>query len=294
MMRSKFLFLGVLGVSLGGGLAQAQSPSPSPYASPSAVATSAAQSASSAGDAEREFRRRLSEGDLFFKERQSAAQLRKAREVYKALLEIRPEDPELQWRYAMGCYGVGVRATSDSKEKVALFEEGARVGLKAVEKNPKCVPCLFWTAINRVLYANEVGAVKLLFALNEVQGWARRVIELEPGYAQGGAHRLLGQIEQGVPGILGGSNRRAREHYEAAVRVAPDEPMNYMALARLLYEELDEKEAALGIARKGITVPPLARDRVEGNEAREELRALLKTWEGKTSPLPSPSPSATK
>jgi len=240
---------------------------------------------------EREFRRRLAEGDAFFKERQQSGNLKKAREVYKALLEVRPEDPEIQWRYAMGCYGVGVRATSDSKEKTALFEEGARVGLKAVEKNPQCVPCLFWTAINRVLYANEVGAVKLLFALNEVQGWARRVIELEPAYAQGGAHRLLGQIEQGVPGILGGSNRRAREHFEAAIRVAPDEPMNYMALSKLLYDELDESQEAFAVARRGISVPTLPRDRVEGNESREELRALLRKWEEKVSPLPSPSPS---
>jgi hypothetical protein len=290
MMKSeslrRVLLISVLLGSGAGVPARGGAASPSPLPSPG-------------GESQREFAARLAEGDRFFRERQVTGNLRKSLEVYKALLAIRPEDPELQWRYAMACYGVGVRATRDSTEKQRLFEEGARVGSKSVEKAPRCVPCLFWTAINRVLYANEVGAVKLLFAIPEIQGWARKVIELEPGYAQGGAHRLLGQIEQGVPGILGGSNRRAREHFESAIKAAPDEPMNHMALARLLYEELDEPEAAIAQARLGVAVPPLPKDRVEGNEAREELRALLRAWEQKQgvgekqkpSDLPSAAPS---
>ena len=57
-------------------------------------------------------------------------------------------------------------------------------------------------------------------------------------------------IEQAVPGVFGGSNSRARGYFEKAIETSPDEPLNYLALAKLLEEELDEHQEAMEIARK--------------------------------------------
>jgi hypothetical protein len=109
-----------------------------------------------------------------------------------------------------------------------------------------------------------------------VQKLLKRSIELYPTYAHAGAFRLLGVIQQKLPGILGGSNDRAREFFEKAIKTAPDEPLNYLFLATLLDEELDDPAGALAIARKGMAVEGLTPDRLEAFESKEKLAILIK------------------
>lgn len=215
-------------------------------------------------------------GDEAFKRRKNPEQAQKALAEYRQLFEANPQDSESAWRLAMVCYFVGHRLTEKRKEKKALFDEGKKAGEVAVKNSEGCAPCHFWYAINFALYGESVGVMRMLFALDDVQIQLKKSIAADPKYAGAGALRLLGKIEESLPGILGGSDDRAREHYEKAILTDPHEPLNYLFLARILEDEFDDEITAVEWAEKGIAVPTPTFDRLEAIDAIEELRDFLK------------------
>jgi len=225
---------------------------------------------------------RITKADQCLKSRGNASELDQALRLLRQLHAELPKDREIGWKLAMTTYSIGFKLKPEQKEeKKKLFEEGRNAALKAIEIDPNCAPCHFWTAINHALLGAENGVFSSVSGLKKVREHARKVIEIEEGYAHGGAHRLLAQIDRALPGILGGSNARAKEHFEAAIRVAPDEPMNYFELSKLLANEMKDPKAALQIAKKGLDVGPLSSDRVEGLETQKLLREWIPELEKK-------------
>src|SRR5205807_8794803 len=98
----------------------------------------------------------------------------------------------------------------DEDEKKNLFAEGREAGLAAIEIDPKCGACHFWTAINMAPYGEAAGVFKMIFTLGSVNDHLKQAAEADPAYAYGGAYRVLGRIQEKLPGILGGSNSRAK------------------------------------------------------------------------------------
>lgn len=218
---------------------------------------------------------RFEQVDQTFRLRKNPQSAREALEGFRKIAQQFPEDPEAGWRLAMGCYFVGSRFTPDSPSKIQLFSEGRDAGLRAIRSAPSCAACHFWTAINMALYGEAIGAVKMLFSLGEIRQHAQTALKLDPRYAFGGPERLLGQIDQGLPRILGGSREDARRHYENAIAFVPDEPMNYLYLARLLDEGFNEPKLALEVAQKGIQISVQDESRIESLEAQQDLRRLI-------------------
>lgn len=218
------------------------------------------------------------EADQAFRERANEDSARKALALYRSLYQAKPEDPEAAWKLSMACYFVGLRLTKAEDDQEKLFKEGREAGLISLKKSKDCAPCHFWTAINMALYGQTVGVVKMLFTLGDIREHLRESARIDSGYAYGGAYRLLGTIEEKLPGILGGSNDRAREYYEKAVEKSPDEPLNRLFLARLLADEFSDKAAAAKVAQAGLSETPLPAERVESIEARKELQQELKKW----------------
>ncbi|MBI3541936.1 MAG: hypothetical protein HY075_01495, partial [Deltaproteobacteria bacterium] len=186
-----------------------------------------------------------------------------------------PTEAAAAWRLAMACYFVGFRLTPERDAKAELYSEGRAAAFIAAREHDKCAACHFWGAIDLALLGQAVGALKMLFALGELRDHLKLVNELDPRYAFGGAHRMLGMIEWKLPGILGGSNDRAREHFEKALAIAPDEPLNYLFLARMQAEDLDDHEGAASTARRGLDVPTPPDERLESLEALMDLKQLL-------------------
>ena len=160
----------------------------------------------------------------------------------------------------------------DRDEKLALFAEGRDVATAASKKDPACGPCHFWAGIDRALYGETSGIFRTIATLGIVRENLARAAEIVPGYAFGGPDRVLGLIDQKVPGILGGSNSRAEEHFEKAIAAAPQNPMNYLFLAKFYRETLEDEpkyRATLERARLKVQVP--STEEVESYEAWEEL-----------------------
>ncbi len=216
----------------------------------------------------------LETGDLAFKNRKEQPSALAALANYRAAHHASPDDAAAAWRLSMGCYFVGLRFTKDAGKRKELYDEGRKVALGAADRDKNCVPCHFWGSINLALYGDAVGALKMFFALGEIRDHLKQSLALDASYAYGGAYRLLGLIEQKLPGILGGSNDRAREYFERAIEVAPDEPLNYLFLTKLLKEELDDKPMAAITLKRGKALPVPSGERLESLEALAELKSL--------------------
>jgi tetratricopeptide (TPR) repeat protein len=219
----------------------------------------------------------LNDGDRAYEQRVDEAQARHALETYRKLHEENPDDVEASWRLSMACYFVGLRLTQDNGKKATLFAEGRDAGRAAIEKKTGCAPCYFWSAINMALYGQSVGVLKMLFTLGTVRDYLRKSIELDPTYASAGAYRLLGVIEEKLPGILGGDNDRAREDFKKAIALAPDEPLNYLFMSRLLDDEFSDRNSAIDFAHKGLEIKNIPAKRLESIEAQADLKKWLES-----------------
>jgi tetratricopeptide (TPR) repeat protein len=216
-------------------------------------------------------------GDEAFRKRVEPERAKEALENYRALIQERPQDVEAAWRFSMASYFVGMRIAPQS-DRAKIFSEGRDVGQKAVALRSDCAPCHFWTAINMALYGKEVGIFKTLFTLAEIREHLKKALEADPKYANAGAQRLLGAVEENLPGILGGSDVRALEYYQDALRVSPEEPLNYLFLVRLLFKQNRNQDDAIHLAQKGIQIAILDPGRIESIEAQSELRELLNKY----------------
>ncbi len=213
--------------------------------------------------------------DEAFRRRIDEERARFALKGYENILKADPGDGEAGWRLAMADYYVGNRFEKEKDSKTRYFAEGRDVALRANELIADCAPCRFWAAVNMALYGENIGILRMLFSVKRVRELLKQSAELDPTYAYGGAYRVLALVDQRLPGILGGSDSVARTNFERAIAAAPDEPLNYLGLTRLLDENYEDKEAAIRVARKGASIASLKPERVESLEAREELKSYL-------------------
>jgi hypothetical protein len=221
---------------------------------------------------------RFAAGDAAFLKRADFAQARTALTVYREAYARTP-DSEAGWRLAMGCYFYGLRFVKEDDEKKIIFREGRDAGLAAAKETPNCAACHFWAAINMALYGQTVGVFKMFFSLGDIRDHLKESVRIDPTYANAGAYRLLGLIEQKLPGILGGSDDRARDYFEKAISTSPGEPLNYLFLSNLYKDAFDDQAKALSAAKRGLGVPPPSADRIESLEALVTLRESAQNLE---------------
>ena len=226
--------------------------------------------------------KRFEAGDQLFKERRAPAKARAALQIYRELFKTNPQDFEAAWHVAMGCYYMAARVETLANEREKVLAEGRDVGEVAIRLSPQaCAPCHFWTAIDMAMYGESVGVLKMLFSLTAIRKHLEASIAADPHYAFGGAYRLLGLIYQKVPGFFGGSNAKAKAYFLSAIASAPEEPLHYLFLARLLKDDLQDPAQAMEVAQRGLKVPTPGPDRVEAFDAVGDLKALV-TLLGKT------------
>jgi len=214
--------------------------------------------------------------DSLFRERRDAKKAREAYELYKALVKAHSEDGEAQWRLAMAAYYMTARVIRDEKEREKYAAEGRDAGEQSIHLlGDTCAACHFWMAINMAMYGDAVGNFKMFFSLSDIRKHLELSIAADPKYAFSGAYRLLGLVYQKIPGFFGGSDRKAREYFKKAIENSPDEPLNYLFLARVQQEGFDDKKAALETAEKGLQVPLPAAERVESVDAIADLKDFV-------------------
>jgi tetratricopeptide (TPR) repeat protein len=240
---------------------------------PLVVPTAGAQQFAAGGTAPED---ELAAGDRAYRERRDKAQAEAALRHYRIAYTRRPNDAQAAWRVGMAAYFMGQRHSPTPALEQRYYAEGRDAARRGSELDPKCAECFFWTGINMALYGQSVGVLKMLFTVGAVRRNLERSVALDPTYAFGGGHRVLGAIDRKLPGLLGGSKKRARAHFEVAIAASPDEPLNYLFLAQLLAEDLKDRAGAIAILQRALKVPPLAAERVEAIDCLDDVRDYLK------------------
>jgi len=219
---------------------------------------------------------RLAYADGLFMKRSDKTKAAAALNIYRDVLKSNPGDAEAAWRVSMACYFVGFEVSKDNSEKKKMFAEGRDAGIASLALNAGSAQANFWTGVNMALYGQTTGVVKMLFTVPGVRGYLIRSAAIDPSYAYGGAYRILGKIDQELPGILGGSNKAAKDYYEKAINAAPDEPLNYLFMADLVLKTDRDRLKALDFAYKGLALPEPDESRHESKWALTKLKEFVK------------------
>lgn len=214
----------------------------------------------------------LKRADRIFSQRSDAARAREALGLYRELAKGESPSTDVLWRLSMACQYLGMRVETDTELRRDLFTEGSEAAKSALNNNPECVPCHFWYAVNRALYADNVGVLKMLFSVGEIQYHLEQAASRDPSYALGGPYRVLGVIQQRLPGIFGGSHDRAKALFGKAIEAAPEEPMNYELLAKHVHEHDENPRQALEIALRGLRVSRATTGVPESEQAARALQ----------------------
>lgn len=132
-------------------------------------------------------------------------------------------------------FGFGLRALQSD----GLFQKGPDIPLDRFKDELQRadrdqLPALFWTASAWANFINlNKSDVQAVAQLPKVQAMMERVLELDSTYYYGGAHLFLGIYYASRPRILGGDPEKARQHFEACLRINKGK----FLLAKLFYAQ---------------------------------------------------------
>lgn len=220
----------------------------------------------------------LGEGRQAYRERRDEARAWESYNLFKRYRVDHRDDPVAAWHLAMSCYYLGIRVSKDSDEKRELFAEGRDEAELGVGSDPDCGPCHLMLAVNGALWGNEVGIFRTIVGLPRVREHLKRTEELDPRFGGGATYRVQANIYKALPRLFGGGAKPARESIEKAIRVAPEEHLNYAFLASLLANDFKDVDAAARVARTAIAIPEPDPAYVESVDALRGLKRFLKRY----------------
>jgi len=196
----------------------------------------------------------IQEGDHLYDQRRELANAYNAIEKYRQALTINPQCYEALWKTAKTTFFLAEMLT-DKEQKKEIVTLGVECAKKAVEINPNDVAGHFWLGVCYTKVGEVKGVLKALFLISPIKREMRIVIAKNRQYEAGGAYTVLGRVYSQVPGILGGSNEKARKFYEIAYRIAPKNSLNLLFMAET-YWDLEEKEKAIHTLEELLSMTP--------------------------------------
>ena len=101
----------------------------------------------------------------------------------------------------------------------------------------------FWMAANMGALAESFGLRQGLKYRKPVKEELETVLRLDAAFQSGSADRALGRWYFKVPGLFGGSNKRAEEHLRASLKYDENSTVSRFFLAEVLIDENRNDEA---------------------------------------------------
>jgi hypothetical protein len=93
---------------------------------------------------------------------------------------------------------------------------------------------LYWLAVGRLKVAQATGPMAVMVTKDVVLGLLGRVVALDERLDRAGPHRWLGALCAALPAAAGGGVALAREHFERARALAPEDPLRPVVEAETL------------------------------------------------------------
>lgn len=117
------------------------------------------------------------------------------------------------------CYIWGdIRAVTED-QKLAAYDRGRAVAMRAVELEPRNVQAHFWYALNTARWGQTKGIVRSLFLLSSVQEEIRTILHLDAQFTP--VYALAGHVYAEVPGLFGGDLRKAEAMFRKGLEQDP-------------------------------------------------------------------------
>lgn len=192
--------------------------------------------------------------------------------VIESALAAGTNDYQWLWRAARIYYYVGDEAGKN--EKMAYFQKGINVALRAVSAEPNAVEGHFWLAANYGGYSELTGMLKALQTVKKIRAEMETVLRLNDRYQDGGAYLALGEMDKELPRIVGGNLSRAITRLEQGLKVAPQNLEIKLALADA-YLENGRKEDARRQLQEIISRPVNASRAKAERDVQDKARQML-------------------
>ena len=156
------------------------------------------------------------------------------------------------WKLLQALYFKGNFTTHNKSEKKEIFTEGIEIGEKYKDEFPQSVEvhCWlgiiwgYWGEVHSALSAARKGVPK------KVKYYAKKTIELDDKYLDAGGYRMLGRLHFMVPKIplllSWPSKEKSQQFLEQAYQIAPDNLLNKLYLAEVLFSR-DYKDRAFDL-----------------------------------------------
>jgi tetratricopeptide (TPR) repeat protein len=212
--------------------------------------------------------------DALYAQRQDPASARRAAGLWAERLEGNPKDFEAAWKLARANYWLGGHAPE--RERKDLLEAGIAAGRAAVAVEPNRPEGHFWTAANMGALAESFGLRQGLKYRGDIRDELLVVLKLDPAFQQGSADRALGRWYFKVPGLFGGSRKKAEEHLRRSLGYNPNSIASRYFLAETLLA-IDRRTEAIGELQRLLDLPPDPEWIPEDREFKEKAQRLLAT-----------------
>jgi hypothetical protein len=210
--------------------------------------------------------------DALYADRANMASAQRALEIWSGELKAQRGGFEAAWKLARITYWLGTHGPEGQRR--AVLEQGVDAARAAASAEPGRPEGPFWLAANMGALAESFGLRAGLKYRKPIKDALETVLRLDAGYQDGSADRALGRWYFKVPGLFGGSNKKAEAHLRTSLQYDQDNTISHFFLAEVLLDEGRKNEARTEL-QKVIDAPFKAEWAPEDDIYRARARALL-------------------
>ena len=111
-----------------------------------------------------------------------------------------------------------IRAMTED-QKLAAYDRGRAMAMRAIEIQPRNVQAHFWYALNTARWGQTKGIVRSLFLLSSVQEEIRMILQLDAQFTP--VYALAGHVYAEVPGLFGGDLQKSEAMFRKGLEQDP-------------------------------------------------------------------------
>jgi tetratricopeptide (TPR) repeat protein len=193
-----------------------------------------------------------SDPDDLYRQRENLGAARQAAELWGQRLKANGQDFESAWKLARTYYWLGGHAPE--KERKDFLEAGIAAGRTAATLEPRRPEGFFWIAANMGALAESFGLRQGLKYRGDIRDNLQIALKLDPAFQHGSPDRALGRWYHKVPGLFGGSRKRAEEHLRRSLAYNQNSIVTHFFLAELLLD-MDRRGEAIAELQKVLDLP---------------------------------------
>ena len=125
--------------------------------------------------------------------------------------------------------------------RIKTYQKGIAAAKRAQAINPKHADAVFWEAANMAMVGKTRGVMNSLFMVGDLKKKLNQSLALDPGHSY--ARNTLADVLHALPGLAGGSDKKAEKLYLETIKRAPRFSPVYYDLG-VFYTDVGRKDEA--------------------------------------------------